>query len=142
MKEIIYDVFDHSFRYELFMLDRLLCPDIWAEDPALRTNLIAAVFGCTSVLAQWADPFPNVNMGLTAIDYRDRKPYIEAFRLLLVNWPSAPMLPPLPVDASLDDTVLLEKKIALFYCQRFFDSYGCPPILPHHIPFEHRIYTI
>ena len=142
MKEIIYDVFDHSFRYELFMLDRLLCPDIWAEDPASRTNLIAAVFGCTSVLAQWADPFPNVNMGLMAIDYRDRKPYIEAFRLLLVNWPSAPMLPPLPVDASLNDTVLLEKKIALFYCQHFFDSYGRPPILPHHIPFERRIYTI
>ncbi|KAF9231393.1 hypothetical protein BU15DRAFT_82460 [Melanogaster broomeanus] len=141
-QKIIYDLYDHSFRFELLMLDLYLCANAWVEDADSRLVRITAIFNGEVELAQWANPFPERNEGLMATNYRDRVPCIEAFRVLLSAWPSAPSFSPLSPNPSLDNTHTLEKQLAAYYCQTFFDSYGRPPILPHHIPVTRRVYTI
>jgi hypothetical protein len=124
------------------MLDQYLCSNAWTENADSRLALITAIFSGEAELAQWANPFPERNEGLMATDCRDRVPYVEALRVLLSAWPGAPSLSALPPNASLDDTRSLEKQLATYYCQTFFDSYGRPPILPHHIPVTRRIYSV
>ncbi|KAF9229984.1 hypothetical protein BU15DRAFT_35925, partial [Melanogaster broomeanus] len=41
---IIWDLYDHVFRFDFLMLDRVLCPQAWASDFEERIGLITAVF--------------------------------------------------------------------------------------------------
>ncbi|KAF9243578.1 hypothetical protein BU15DRAFT_59933 [Melanogaster broomeanus] len=89
-------------------------------------------------------PFPVTNEGLVSSELGEKRHYVEKLRLLISSWPDFPtdiadiLLP----SSTLDEVWSVKQKVALFYCQTFFDRFGRPPIVPHQIPAPpHVVYS-
>ncbi|KII82976.1 hypothetical protein PLICRDRAFT_180852 [Plicaturopsis crispa FD-325 SS-3] len=139
MCEVVWDAFEHSFRFELRALDRLVCPGEWERDADGREAMVADVFGGNFLVGS----MPTENVGLAAEEYRDRVGALEALRKLMVSWKNAPSNiinhALHPDDPALDhaQTYLgMEGAVSQFYCQTFFNWYARPPVLLHRIPLR------
>jgi len=142
-REIIWELFEHNFRYELLALDMVAAPSQWVDDitAVARKDCIRTVYGRNAKFVIWSDPFPRVNEGLCGKGINDRVLCLEFLRRVLKDWPEAPCaitdgsfyrnLPRTP-----EQNEALEVTIVNFYCQTFFDYFGRPPIVPHHIPLH------
>ncbi|KII82722.1 hypothetical protein PLICRDRAFT_81475, partial [Plicaturopsis crispa FD-325 SS-3] len=137
MREVVWDAFEHSFRFELRALDRLACAREWERDPEAREAMVAEVFGGNFMVAS----MPRKNEGLAAEDYPDRAPALEALRKLLADWEHAPAgitnYSLHPDDPARDHPQMYlgtEESLSRFYCQTFFNWYSRPPVVPHRIP--------
>ncbi|KII83481.1 hypothetical protein PLICRDRAFT_180385 [Plicaturopsis crispa FD-325 SS-3] len=136
-REIIWDSYEHSFRFELRALDRLVCPELWASNAAAQDQLIMEVFGGSYTMAE----FPVINEGLAAEQWVDRVPALEHLRRVVVRWKNPPMvvmeqrLHVHPAIANRGTQVeALEVELAKFYCQTFFSWFNRAPVLPHRLP--------
>ena len=94
------------------------------------------VFPSDAELAMCMESFPMKNQGLVSLELEEKCCYVESFRVLLSLWPEFPMelqdsLMPLAVSTCV---WVVEKNLAQFYTQAFFDNFGHPPIVPHLIP--------
>ena len=140
VKEIIWELFEHNFRYEIVALDMAAAPSKWLDDESAvaRKEKISMVFGLDGKFVIWSDPFPRRNTGLQANDILDRRPYLEHLREVQNAWPNVPssLRGAGFSDVSRDRKQVedLECDMAKFYCQTFFDYFGRPPIVPHRIP--------
>jgi hypothetical protein len=136
VREIIWELFEHNFRYELQALDMAAAPSEW-HDARLRQDAVRSVFGRDGKFIIWNDVLPSSNVGLQAESIHDRLSSLEQLRLLMKSWRGVPTA---IRDVSLLDKVSKalfderEYQIILFYCQTFFDFFGRPPVCPHRIP--------
>jgi hypothetical protein len=149
VREVIWELFEHSFRYEFLLLDMVAARSLW-HDPedhvgrpyaaAARQDTIREVFGNDGKFLLWGDPFPTRNSGFQAETMDMRTPSLERLRKVMVAWPSVPSVldhsfyPELGKDRY--SPVVLERRVVGFYCQTFFDYFGRPPIVPHRIPIH------
>ena len=98
-----------------------------------------------ATLAMCVEPFPTKNQGLVSLELEEKRHYVESFRVLLSSWPEFPMelqdlLMPLAVSTHV---WVVEKNLARFYTQAFFDNFSRPPIVPHLIAKPHPdVYAI
>jgi hypothetical protein len=135
-REIVWDAFEHCWRMELLSLDRTIWP---------RRNMTAA--GRLEREAMVVDVFPRGLLimhqvsardeGLGAKDWKNRRGYVEAFQLLLRDWPGAPAtLTSMPLDSSSNAANLaaVEAVAYTFYCQTFWNYAGRAPSVPHILP--------
>lgn len=130
--EILWDLYEHNWRLELVSLDRVVMPALWwpgeAED---RDSLIRSLFHNNDYLVS---QFPTSDQGLAALVWQDRAQYLKIFREIMSPWPG------FPPDAghlkltSPSEVAFVEKLLANFYCQTFFDFSGRAPITPHRLP--------
>ncbi|KII84700.1 hypothetical protein PLICRDRAFT_79962, partial [Plicaturopsis crispa FD-325 SS-3] len=127
MREVVWDVFEHSFRFELRALDRLACPGEWEADSEAREALVANVFGGNFMVGR----MPTQNEGLAAEEYPDRVTALEALRQLMAGWKNAPatiteyVLHPDDPAADHPQTYLgMEEAVSKFYCQTFYNWYA------------------
>ena len=139
VKEIIWELFEHNFRYEVVALDMAAAPSKWVGNQAVtRKDFISNMFGCPGKFVIWSDPFPRRNGGVQSMSMDDRMFNLEYLRRIQKDWPDVPPIirdsgfikPPADYER-LED---LETKVVYFYCQTFFDYFGRPPIVPHRIP--------
>lgn len=87
---------------------------------------------------------PSTAASLAAQDWKALRIFIEAFRAVLIDWPSpiAKKLASLQFKKTVgtktlwhQDTLLqAEAMSSRFYCQTFFDYFGRAPCLPHTFP--------
>ena len=94
------------------------------------------VFPSDAELAMCMEPFLTKNQGLVSLELEEKHHYIESFCVLLSLWPEFPtelqdLLMPLAVSVRV---WVVEKNLAWFYMQAFFDNFSRPPIVPHLIP--------
>jgi hypothetical protein len=133
--EILWDLFENNWRLEFLALDRLVQPDMWKGTDAFeRDRLIRNVFPGESYVV---DGPPAKNTGLAAESVKERRPYVEAFRIVVSSWPIAPKALstwPLREDTKTGDVLYVERACVLLYCQTFFDHFGRAPVTPHRIP--------
>jgi hypothetical protein len=136
IRQVLWDLAEHNFRFELLALDKQMAPVAWGGDSATREEVVLRVFAGGAGVVLGSEPFPHQNRGLGAVRVEDRTPFIEHFRTLLSSWPNAPSALQNPLGASPINTHVLavERSATLFYVQTFFDTYGRPPIIPRHIP--------
>ena len=138
VREMIWELFEHNFRYELQALDMAAAPSEW-HDAHLRQDAVRSVFGRDGKFIIWNDALPSSNVGLQAESISDRLSSLEQFRLLMKSWRDVPTA---IRDVSLFDVVSKalfnerEYQIILFYCQTFYDFFGRPPVCPHRIPYR------
>ena len=90
------------------------------------------------------EPFPTKNQGLVSLEPHEKLHYVEKFRALLSLWPGFPSdLDSLTSLASPARVWAVEKQLARFYMQAFFDNFGRPPVVPHLIPNPpHIVYPV
>ncbi|KAI6041015.1 hypothetical protein EDC04DRAFT_2893586 [Pisolithus marmoratus] len=131
--KILWDLYEHNFWFELVALDRMLVPNKWSSQQSERLDQICQI---NSELTMYAKPFPNRNQGLGSQEPRTKLKYVERFCALLASWQGFPsdIAEPLLPSAPGTRVWAVEKKLALFYVQSFFDNFGHPPIVPHLIP--------
>ena len=141
VKEIIWELFEHNFRYEVVALDMAATPSKWVGDEAIiRKDFISNMFGSPGKFVIWSDPFPRLNDGVQSIRMDNRKFPLEYLRRIQKDWPD---VPPIIRDSCFLETPTnyehleaLETEVVYFYCQSFFDYFGRPPIVPHRIPIH------
>ncbi|KIK12214.1 hypothetical protein PISMIDRAFT_79878, partial [Pisolithus microcarpus 441] len=126
---VLWDLYEHNFRFEFVALACVLMPDMTLDQ---ESEWLDCVFHGDLELTMCAEPFPSENQGLASSDPKLKLEYVEKLQVLLSPWPGFPsdLMEPLPPLASLACVWAVEKKLALFYVQSFFDNFGCPPILP------------
>ena len=90
------------------------------------------------------EPFPTQNPRLVSLEPQEKRAYVEKFCALLSSWPGFPSgLDSLTPSATSACVWAVEKQLARFYTQTFFDNFGRLPIVPHLIPDPPRaIYPV
>lgn len=146
VREILWELAELEWRYELLALDRIAAASRWREPDAdiVRTDMVTQVFAPSNSFVYAPDTFPVENPWITAATRARRLPALQALRNLVVFWPGCPpvlktrmfvsvLLPPPPTQDAWDFAEL-EAIMLVFYCQTFFDVFGRPPVLPHRLP--------
>ena len=81
------------------------------------------------------EPFLTQNNGLVSLEPQEKHHYVEKFRVLLSSWPRFPLeLDSLALSATSARVWAVEKQLACFYMQTFFNNFSHPPVVPHLIP--------
>ncbi|KAF7976218.1 hypothetical protein HWV62_7232 [Athelia sp. TMB] len=123
VQEVMWDLHQWSFQYDLIAIDRYLAPEAWSHGIASRYRILDDIFGGHSVLS--VATRPRKDFGLASSDTRERRAAYSALKCIMEGWGSS-------VSMSLD--VSDEETLATAYCQSFATTMGRPPIMPKHIP--------
>ncbi|KAI6146432.1 hypothetical protein BKA82DRAFT_4356892 [Pisolithus tinctorius] len=138
--KILWDLYEHNFRFELVALDRLLVPALWLNVESEWLDQVRQIFPGDSELTMFTEPFPVKDQGLASLEPQTKLEYVERFWMLLASWPGFPpdLGTSLPSSASPAHVWAVEKRLALFYVQSFFDNFGRLPIVLRLIPKNPR----
>ncbi|KAG1844543.1 hypothetical protein DFJ58DRAFT_844036 [Suillus subalutaceus] len=133
-RQIVYEICEQSFRYELLDLDEHLGRDARKDKEARkeRMELLRSIFPSKS-LKVWNRDLPQENDGLNAPSFDAALPYFESFRKVLSAWEHFPESLKQPFDATGREHNIWKgmKECCLFYVQSYFDNTGRPPVVPH-----------
>ncbi|KAG1784801.1 uncharacterized protein HD556DRAFT_1461353 [Suillus plorans] len=134
VQEIIYEICEQSFRYDLLELDERLARHMRRDREArkCRMDLLRGIFPQHS-LTMWDKDFSTRNDGLNAESFQDALAFFEKFRQVLIAWEGAPQDLKQPFTESMPEGEKWQrmKQCALFYVQSFYDNTGRPPVVPH-----------
>lgn len=138
VKQIIWELFEHNFRFELSSLDLAAAPSQYANNllAVARQQEIRDIWD-THKLIIWDEPFPRSNSNFQGNHIDNRVPALNKLQKLMKSWVGLLLTIRDGSFYGVSDTQKreeLEYHIVLFYCQCFYDFFGRPPILPHHIP--------
>lgn len=126
VKEIMWDLHQSSFRFDLIALDRYLAPDCWVRGSSHRYDLICKIFGSNEPLAVL--PLPSRDFGLLSADPLEKGMAYDALSSLMSDWPVV------ADECNAIDGPNLERTTAIAYCNIFGKTFGRPPILPKFVP--------
>lgn len=137
--EVLWDLFEHNFRFELLALDRLLNPAAWShvEQHEVRDALLRQVFfddGGQVGGYYLFQGVPQENQGLAADNWQTRRIFVENLWRVMRAWPRPPTF-----NLGLGSNVLeahflrFESNVAQFYCQTFYNTFGRAANIPHRI---------
>ncbi|KAI6003266.1 hypothetical protein F5J12DRAFT_783692 [Pisolithus orientalis] len=134
--KILWDLYEHNFQFELVTLDHVMMPSLWSNQDSEWLNHVQQIFPGDLELTMCAEPFPQQNQGLGSSDLQLKWEYVEKLWALLAVWPGCPLdlVEPIMPLVSLSCVWAMEKKLAIFYAQSFFDTFGHLPLLPCLIP--------
>ena len=139
VREMLWELYEISFRMELRGLDRELSMAQGWEDIIQREEMVNRCFaGGDADSFELSPPvIPISNAGLASDELEDRGPYIVALARLMARW--AVGKPKIVEDLafspklSKDDLAKLESAVASLYCQAFYDHRARAPLTPHRI---------
>lgn len=126
VKEIMWDVHQSSFQYDVIALDRYLVPALWASHKYERLDALCKIFGCSDAFV-YEDGILE-DRGIAAVDAYDRNNAYAAFASLMEAWPSVSEWMGGAGDRRSPD------RIAFRYCSTFANTFGRPPVLPKMVP--------
>lgn len=141
---IVWELFELNFRFELLNLDRALS-GLWTamgdltleQAQEMRDSQVRNIFARDGgapgsyVLLE----IPEHNAGLAAENWMDRAPHVFALAKLMAAWRDCPTVIQYASEFHSKFTVeRLEKEVADFYCQSFFNTFHRGPIIPHRLP--------
>ncbi|KAJ7907163.1 hypothetical protein B0H13DRAFT_2332660 [Mycena leptocephala] len=128
-KEIIWEVAETNFRFEFLALDRrasgLYRPDECRE--CFPGRMLIGV------------PIEASTRGFASTVLTKRHPYTVRLAKLMCAWPGAPdIVREAGVERAWSDGEMreLEKKVASFYCQEFYEYFGHAAVIPIRIEHE------
>ncbi|KAI0336918.1 hypothetical protein BDW22DRAFT_1433741 [Trametopsis cervina] len=137
-REVAWEISEMAFRTELLMLDLKFYHA--HADPALsaqRIEYMQQIFPGGRQL--YLTSLPTANIGLASQDPLVRAKSLEPLRRLMLTWPGVPD----PIRSSqsldtLDDSAFvrrMERVMAEFYVNTFYQQSGRAPVLPRRFPF-------
>lgn len=131
--EILWEIYELSFRYELLALNRRLSPEPELDQPKINACFPASEGGLTFVMPSAG------SSGLLANHWHSRFPYVTTFVRIMRNW-NVPQLPSAfqivesrPESITEQQVLEMERAAVYFYTQLFFDYFGRAPIVPHRL---------
>lgn len=142
VREIIWELCELNWRYELLALDKLAAPHMWQDDDAAgqRVSDLLLVFSPSSSFVLTHAPFPTENASIVATTRAGRLPALAALRRVMSVWQNSPDImedstSSAPAQAIADvHTSVSEAKTLGLYCQTFYDYFHRAPVLPCRLP--------
>jgi hypothetical protein len=136
--EILWDLFEHNFRFELLALDHVFNTNQWNSSPdyLVRNNLLCGVFfdDCGDAGGMYlVQGLPDRNYGLGADDWQGRRYFVETLRQVMLTWPGSEKLPQDELSEDQDIFFGEEEAVAKFYCQSFYDKFRRAAVVPHRL---------
>ena len=131
VRDILWDLYEQNFRFELLALDKCVLPRLAMSEEArsAREDMLSSLFLDGLVILH---RLPMQDSSLGAREMMKRKPFIGAFYMFLSAWPGAASYR-IFTSAQLSDDNLqeAEESASRFYCQTFFDYFGRAACVPH-----------
>jgi hypothetical protein len=139
VREMLWELYELSFRLELRALDRELSYAEGWQDVFEREEMVNRCFaggdGPDFVLSPAVIPVSNA--GLASDDLEERGPYIVTLARLMTRWvvgkPKIIEDLAFAPELSKDELAKLESAVAALYCQAFYDKRARAPLTPHRI---------
>ncbi|PPQ78922.1 hypothetical protein CVT24_012421 [Panaeolus cyanescens] len=136
---ILWELYEYNFHYELLALDTRICGNERAvdrTDACGRFELISRCF-----VRFQAPQIEEKDQGLAEHDEQERLPFLQRLAEVLTAWPGHPpcadhvvqLRPNHLHQYGRERTRLLERELASFYCQQFFNHFGRAAMIPHRI---------
>lgn len=142
VREIIWELAEMNWCYELLALDKLAAPQLWLDDVSAgqRITDILLVFSPSSSFVLTHAPFPTENTGIVADSPSDRLLAMRALHHIMLSWRECPH--DVRHDASSDPRIphddlyyrTVDAKTMGFYCQTFYEYFRRAPIIPCQLP--------
>ncbi|KAF8078229.1 hypothetical protein FPV67DRAFT_1403925 [Lyophyllum atratum] len=133
--EILWELYELNFRFEFVALDARASSNVDAvlED---RQRLVRACFPAGHLLAV---DFARASEGLGAEHWSDRATYLLAMLRVVKSWVDCPAslreVEAKPAaDYTEEEMVGMERELARFYAQSFFNYFARAAIVPHRLP--------
>lgn len=126
VKEIMWDLHQSSFRFDLIALDRYLVPGLWTAHKYERLDALCRIFGTSDAFI--FDITSLEDTGIAASDAYERGNAYAAFASLMDAWPGVSDSISNASDRHAPDAV------AFRYCSTFANTFGRPPVLPKLVP--------
>lgn len=137
-REILWEISEIGFRFELLALDRHLVSSDGSEQPEMleisRRQLIQTV--CAG-RPEFLSRLPSANKGLASPNVWGRAQSLEALRTLMSRWPSVPVhIATAKPLTEVDETTLTKMEVSLcrYYVQTFWQEAGRAATIPRVFP--------
>lgn len=142
VREIVWELAELNWRYEVLTLDKFAAPHMWLDDDAAghRITAILLIFSPSSSFVLTHSPFPTENVSISATTRAERMKAMTALRGVMSEWRACPRFIKqglsnyTPSCSDSPDARVLEVQTMLHYCQTFFEYFHRPPILPYQLP--------
>ena len=138
VREILWELYELNFYYELLSLDRRACVNLATSDNLQLIHRHALISKCFPV-----DPFQSTsllarNYGLAGQDVEERLPFVLALVRVMQSWKGdKPPVFQLAArsfhEISASHATELEDAATKYYCQQFYNYFGRAALVPHRL---------
>jgi hypothetical protein len=138
VRQILWELYELNFIYELQSLDRRACADLDLSDTALLLERQMKISRCFPINSFRHVMIPSENCGLAADNLSERFRFVvELFHIMKAWRGDKPAIFEMSMDNLRDSTnqtrMLVEKTVAKYYCQQFFNYFGRAAQIPHRL---------
>ncbi|KAF9037956.1 hypothetical protein BJ165DRAFT_1531862 [Panaeolus papilionaceus] len=143
VREILWELYELNFTYELICLDRRACINLGSDDTSLYERELI-IQKCFPFLAYKmpTQPMPTTNRGLASDNPSERLTHVLQLAKLMSSWRGEkPAIFELYKRRSQDsisrqEASDLERSVAQFYCQTFYNYFGRAAQVPHRLYYH------
>ena len=136
-REILWELYELNFIHELQSLDCRACDNLDLSSAAQLFAQQIEISQCFHTSSFQHVPIPSENHGLADDDFDKRFRFVTALVFVMNSWKGAK---PAMLDGDLSNLQLspdaameLEKVVAKYYCQQFFNYFGRAAQVPHRL---------
>jgi hypothetical protein len=137
VREILWELYEVNFIHELQSLDRRACHNLDLLSAAQLFDRQIAISQCFHTNSFRHVPIPSENLGLADDDFDKRFRFVTALVFIMNSWkgdkPAMLAGDLSDLQLSPDAAMELEKVVARYYCQQFFNSFGRAAQVPHRL---------
>ena len=138
VRQILWELYESNFIYELQSLDRLACASLELSNTAQLVERQMMISRCFPINSFRHVTIPSENCGLAANDMGKRFPFVVELLYVVKSWRGEkPALFDVTKDSLRDFThqarELLEKTVTKYYCQQFYNYFGRAAQIPHRL---------
>jgi hypothetical protein len=135
VREILWELFELNFIHELQSLDRRACENMNIANATQLFEREIDVSRCFHTSSFRHIPIPSENIGLADNDFDKRFRFVTGLYFVVKSWKGdkPAMLVDNLSDLSQNGARELEKVVATYYCQQFFNYFGRAAQVPHRL---------
>ena len=138
VRQILWELYELNFIHELQSLDHRACADLDLSDTVQVVERQMKISRCFPIHSFRHVTIPSENCGLAADDLSERFRFVVELLHVVKSWRgNKPAIFDISMDNLRDSThqtrLLMEKTIATYYCQQFFNYFGRAAQIPHRL---------
>ena len=135
MQEILWELYELNFIHELQSLDCHACQDLDVTNSVQLFDREIEVLQCFLTNSFQQVPIPSKNVRLADDDFDNHFRFITALYFVMKSWKGEKPAMLAGDQSNLSPTAAmeLERVVAKYYCQQFFNYFGRAAQVPHHL---------
>jgi hypothetical protein len=138
VQQILWELYELNFIHELQSLDRRACADLDLSDTAQLLERQMKISRCFPINSFRHVMIPSENCGLAADDLNERFRFVVELLHVMKSWRGdKPAIFDISMDNLRDSThqtrIQMEKTIAKYYCQQFYNYFARAAQIPHRL---------